>query len=72
MNLNQLHINKSKCFYIYFKPGNIKQSKTPKPVLKLKIGNHVIKKVTHTKFLGVTIDENLSWDNHILRIVNVN
>ena len=65
MNLNQLHINKSKCCYIYFKPRNIKQSNNPKPVLKLKIGNHVIKKVTNTKFLGVTIDENLSWDYHI-------
>ena len=32
---------------------------------QLKINDYPIKKVTSTKFLGVTIDENLSWEEHI-------
>ena len=63
MNLNELHINKSKCCYIHFRPQNKSKSNlTTKTDLNLKIGKNYIKKVCHTKFLGVTIDENLNWD----------
>ena len=64
MNLNKLHINMSKCCYMIFKPKNnvIDQ---PYPLLQLKINDTVIKHVSHTKFLGVTIDEKLNWDQHI-------
>ena len=34
------------------------------------IGNSIIKQVTHTKYLGVTIDERLTWNEHILAITN--
>ena len=37
----------------------------PYPLLQLKINGTVIKNVKHTTFLGVTIDENLNWDQHI-------
>ena len=30
----------------------------------------VLKQVTHTKFLGVEIDENLSWKNHLRDVTN--
>ena len=61
---NKLHINMSKCCYIHFRPTSsiIDQ---PYPNHQLVIGNKVIKQVKHTKFLGVTIDENLNWDQHI-------
>ena len=36
--------------------------------LKLKIGNEEISQVKHTKFLGLLIDEHLSWDYHIKSI----
>lgn len=64
MKLNQLHINMSKCCYIVFKP-NSRVVDQPYPNFQLKIENVVIKHVTHTKFLGVTIDENLNWNNHL-------
>ena len=32
------------------------------------IQNHPIKVVTHAKYLGVTIDEHLSFNEHICRI----
>ena len=34
------------------------------------IGSSVIKQVSHSKQLGVTIDEGLTWNNHILMVVN--
>ena len=57
----------SKCCYIHFKP---KKRKLPPPpddegLLDLFIDNFPIKKVSNTKFLGVVIDENLSWDAHL-------
>ena len=63
MTLNKLHINMSKCNYIIFKPKT-KEVDQPYPFLELKIGDTVIKQVKHAKFLGVTIDENLNWEQH--------
>ena len=34
------------------------------------IENILINNVPHTKYLGVTIDHKLSWNEHIQRIVN--
>ena len=72
MLLNKLHINMSKCCYIHFKPkkkikgnGTSCSADREQNTLKLKIGVTNIKKVTETRFLGVTIDENLTWDAHI-------
>ena len=36
----------------------------------LKITNTLIKRVDHTKFLGVLFNENLTWKNHINLIEN--
>ena len=71
---NQLHINLSKCMYIHFRPKvNNKErltcarAKTHKyhTQFSLKIGGTKLKKVDKAKFLGVIIDENLTWDDHI-------
>ena len=64
MVVNKLHINMTKCCYILFKPKS-KQVDQPYQDFNLKINGTVIKQVTHTKFLGVTIDEDLNWDHHI-------
>ena len=64
MTMNQLHINMTKCCYIIFKPKS-RVIDQPYPNFQLKINDTIIKAVTHTKFLGVTIDENLDWGHHI-------
>ena len=63
MVLNKLHINMTKCCYIHFKP----KSSTPiiDPTLELKIEEFPIKRVDCTKFLGVVIDEKISWGPHV-------
>lgn len=49
---NGLQLNADKTVYMLFKED-------------LKIGDSTLKKVSKTKYLGVFIDENLSWDEHI-------
>jgi len=39
-------------------------------VYQYDIGNCIIKQVSDSKYLGVTIDERLTWNEHILTIVN--
>ena len=62
MLMNKLHINMSKCCYIHFKP---RVSQPADPGLELNIDNIPIKRTTTAKFLGVVIDEQLSWEPHI-------
>ena len=62
MLLNKLHMNMSKCCYIHFKPNkNIEHD----PSNYLCLDGAPIKKTSTAKFLGVTIDEQLTWDPHV-------
>ena len=65
MLVNKLHINMSKCCFINFKP---KCNDTNHENYSLKINDIIIKQVSETKFLGVTIDENLNWNSHIKQL----
>ena len=61
MVLNKLHINLDKsCFMNFSKSCD--DDIDYQPIL---IGSNEIKQVTEIKFLGIKIDENLSWDAHI-------
>ena len=62
MVLNKLHINMSKCCYLHFKP---KASKPVESELELNIDGFPIRKTKTTRFLGVVIDDQLSWEPHI-------
>ena len=72
MIANKLHINTGKSCYIEFS----KHASTGDPdaqlhtinELKLYINNLALEKVNHTKFLGVTIDQNLNWQEHRSRL----
>ena len=64
MKCNLLHINIKKCCYMHFKPRGRDHS-TADDSLNLVLGRNIIKKVTETKFLGVYIDDKLSWQPHI-------
>ena len=51
---------KYSCFH---KPS--KKDGTPLMLPKLTISNHVIERQEFIKFLGVLLDENLNWKEHI-------
>ena len=61
---NKLSLNTKKTEYTFFhklsKKGNI-----PLLLPKLKMDNMIIKRTDQIKFLGVIIDENITWNNHI-------
>jgi hypothetical protein len=61
LNTNKLSINTSKTKFILFRSSKKKK----KHVVKLSINNDDIKQVKSTTFLGVVIDECLSWNDHI-------
>ena len=71
MSLNQLHINVSKCCFIHFKPDLSRSKQTcarARPYdreCKLFLNNQQLMKVQSAKFLGVIIDEALTWEAHI-------
>ena len=60
MNLNKLSINTSKTKLIIFKSPNKKKHE-----LNLFVNNQSILQVRSTTFLGVIIDEYLTWKDHI-------
>ena len=69
MYSNQLHINLTKSVFIHFRPhlnSTERQTCARARVEKsLKLANHRLKRVTEVKFLGVIIDENISWEPQI-------
>ena len=69
---NQLHINTSKCVFMYFRPNlNNKERLTcarSKPYnreFNVFVNGKKLKMVDRTRFLGVIIDDKLNWDHHI-------
>ena len=67
---NLLHINLTKCFFMYFKPNIFSRnvcirSNAYNVNHKIMLNGQKIKQVSQIKFLGVTIDENLTWLPHI-------
>ena len=58
-NKLSLNVNKTVCMFF---SNNIKPNKE---TCKVKIGDSEIKEVDHFKFLGLIIDSNLKWQNHI-------
>ena len=65
MKANELHINMSKCCYMHFRPKKRLPRDDDVSNRTLQIMGVPIKHVKSTRFLGVIIDENLSWQPHI-------
>ena len=59
---NKLSINLDKTYYMIFHRARIKENKNPE---KLLIQGKEIKEVKYIQFLGVTIDSNLAFKQHI-------
>ena len=55
-------------FSLFHKSG--KKYSIPSHLLTLKINNHDIERVNTMKFLGVLLDDNLSWKEHIKYLEN--
>ena len=66
---NKLSLNVTKTKYSFFhKPS--KKDNIPLVLLKLSICNNEIKRSESIKFLGVFLDENLTWKDHIRYLEN--
>ena len=69
MSSNQLHINMTKSVYMHFRPHlNQEERQTcarARIQKSLKINNLMLKQVTKIKFLGVIIDDQLTWEPHV-------
>lgn len=60
LQANKLKLNIAKCNYMIFKSKNVLPS-----CEKIYINNTPINLVSKVKFLGVYLDENMSWSDHI-------
>lgn len=56
---NKLFLNYSKTNYLIFTKKKIK------PKLNISINNHILKQKESVKYLGIIIDQNISWKPHI-------
>ena len=66
LSANQLSLNIAKTHYMVFKSSMRKIEQNA----NLTINNHLLEKVTQTKFIGVTLDSSVNWTNHIQTIRN--
>ena len=64
LNINKLSLNVVKTHYIIFSPGR----KIVEPSQSVYVDDQRINRVVTTKFLGVMMDEKLSWKQHTLYI----
>jgi hypothetical protein len=70
MQANKLHINMDKCCYMHFKPkSKLNNHAEFDTYTTLSINGDEIKEVDETKFLGVIIDNKLTWNAHITSLV---
>jgi len=59
LKANFLSLNFNKTYYLEFRTKNCIDT-----TLDINYFNKSIAKVAHTKFLGLVIDDTLTWDNH--------
>ena len=64
---NKLNLNLSKCNYTVF---GTKTRTVQTQNLNVKINGISIKQIEVVKYLGILIDENLTWDAHINHVIN--
>ena len=69
LNCNKLHVNLEKSCYMYF--NNTRKIENDEKLNKfvLEISNTSLPQVEHTKFLGVIIDNKLTWQPHLSSLV---
>ena len=68
MSKNLLHINMSKSVYMHFRPGKYSSCARAREYgseKEINLNGHSLMKVSKVKFLGIIIDNELSWDDQI-------
>lgn len=65
LHANRLTLNKQKTHYVNFSSNHAGNQ-----VLVLKLGEHTIEEKDHTKYLGMILQGNLKWENHIKTLIN--
>ena len=74
MKCNLLHINMEKCYFMYFEPNNSTSNNCSRSIpfvsnshktKSIYINGKPLKEVSEIKFLGVVINNKLSWSPHI-------
>ena len=66
LSANKLSLNIKKTHFIIFKS----RGKKPNQNISVKINGQPIEQVKNTKFLGLHIDDELTWKYHIDQVVN--
>ena len=61
LKANKLSLNINKTHYMLFKEG-----RTINDEISIKIDHTQIKQIQCTKFVGVQIDDKITWTNHII------
>ena len=64
LNVNKLSLNIEKTNYVVFRSPQNSLSKA----VNINIGNIPVKKTSYIKFLGVLLDEHLSWKYHLTEL----
>ena len=62
---NQLNLNLTKTYFLEFRPSN-----QPIDNKHIHYNDKYVSNVTQIKFLGLTLDDKLSWNQHIDRIIS--
>ncbi len=65
-NINRLSLNVPKCEFMLI---GTYQSRAKMPGISIHINNEHLHKVTISKYLGMVIDSNLKWDDHINNMI---
>ena len=76
MSLNLLHINLDKSVYMYFRPNYNARERVACARTRpygsdrtVRIAGHKLKKVDKVRFLGIIIDDKLTWEPHLEHLV---
>ena len=69
-NCNRLSLNAEKSNLIHFHSKKSQRHSNISEQLKISMNDKIIKRVRTVKFLGIFINENMSWTDHIMYIKN--
>ena len=69
MNCNKLHVNLEKSCYMYFNNTRKTENTERSNNFVLNISNTSLPQVENIKFLGVIIDDKLTWQPHLSSLV---